>query len=574
MSNVARKILFNTFSQVAAKLVLAVFGIVTLKILTNFLDISGYGFYRSIYEYLALFAIVSDLGLYTIGVREMTKAPEKEEIILGNLFTIRTIMIILIIGIAIISTLFIPAFNGPLTWLFQGQSSMPAGPAPWTVAAWSILIAGVTTVFAILTGTVSTTLQVHLKMEWNALGSVIGKIVALAWMVFVTFIWFPHCQDGETLTFLNQASSCNISENSFYLLLFAGIIGNIAMFLITFWPANKITKIRYRFDWAIWKDVVWKSLPYGIALILNQIIFRLGSISLLTMKSTTEVGLYGAPLTILEAAGVVPLYFMNAILPLLTKSLNTKDGNHHKIIQYSFDFLMMASLPIAAGTFILAYQVIALVASPSFLSNPATGFFGSDGVLQILIVAIVFSFMNGLFGYILIAANQQQKMLSRNASAVVLTIILHAFLIPVYSIQGAAFSNIITEIYITLASFWLAKRFVDFKLSLLPFAKVIFCTAFMSVVLYFGKLYFVDSNFTKTPWALFQALLPSVSTERLIGIQHLITLLSLIIISGLIYLIGLFLTRVLTKDMVAMVLKRKPKEAPAVATGLTDNNLN
>ena len=77
-SPVARKILFNTLSQFLGKAIIGVFGIITVKILTAYLGKAGYGFYKSIFEFMAFFGIIADFGLYTIGVREMSKTPENE----------------------------------------------------------------------------------------------------------------------------------------------------------------------------------------------------------------------------------------------------------------------------------------------------------------------------------------------------------------------------------------------------------------------------------------------------------------------------------------------------------------
>ena len=299
MSSTARKILLNTLSQVAGKLVIGVFGIITVKILTTYLGKSGYGFYKSIFEFMAFFAIVADLGLYTIGVREMSKDKEKEEMVLGNILTIRTLLIIVISIIAIVSSFFVSEFQN-------------------TIAPFAVTIAGLATIFAILTGTISSVLQVHLKMEYNSLGSVVGKLISLAVMIGTIFVIYPGGCTVKDVVLEN----CKVQDGALYSMFFAGVIGNIAMFLVTYYYTRKLVKVKYRFDLPFWKEVLWKALPYGIALVLNTVYFRIGSILLLLLKGKEFVGIYGVPLTMLEAAGIIPLYFMNSILPVLTRSLN------------------------------------------------------------------------------------------------------------------------------------------------------------------------------------------------------------------------------------------------------------
>ncbi|MBD3270046.1 oligosaccharide flippase family protein [Candidatus Peregrinibacteria bacterium] len=533
MAGTARKILFNTGVQVAAKVIVGLFAVVILKLLTTYLGKTGYGFYKSIFEFLALFAIVADLGLFTIGVREMSKDREKEAMVLGNLMSIRTIVIVLMAIVAVIAAIFMPAFQGNI------------GPI-------AVAMAGLATIFAILTGTISSALQVHLKMEWNSIASILGKLVTLGYMLFVIFVWFPHSCDVDSIQFLSSNGSCNISENNFLQLLVAAIIGNFVMAAVTFFATRKIVKVTYRFDFKFWKDVIWKALPYGIALVLNQVYFRIGSIMLLNMRGPDAVAIYTAPLTILEAAGIIPLYFMNSILPFLTRALQQKDGSHKKIIQYSFDFLMMTALPIVAGTIVLAYQFIAIVSTKEFLSRLSEGFYGSDIILQILIFALLFSFLNGLFGYMLVASNHQDKLLWRNLVGALITIVLTWLLIPILDERGAAIANVITEIYITVVSFWLAKRYVKFKLNLKTFWKICLSTAIMATTLYFAKDFVL--NF--------------FGVESLI--KQVIAVTGLVGFGAAIYFGVMLLTRGLTPEMINMIRKRKGGASVASSAEVED----
>ena len=125
------------------------------------------------------------------------------------------------------------------------------------------------------------------------------------------------------------------------------------------------------------------------------------------------------------------------------RSIDRKDGSH-KNHQFAYDFLVMGSWPIVAGTVVLAYPIVGIVSSPEFLSNLKEGFYGSDMALQILIFALAFSFINSLFGFILVADNRQTKLLIRNAVGAALTIGIDLILIPAFGLRGAAFTNVLT----------------------------------------------------------------------------------------------------------------------------------
>jgi len=502
----ARKILWNTISQIIGKGFIALLGIITVKMLTFYLGREGYGQYTTAFEFLAFFSIAADLGLYTIGVREMAKDEKKIPLIIGNILSVRTIIAVIMVATAIISVYFIPKYQG-------------------TFIPFAVVLVGIAMALNLLTSTISTVLQVHLKMEYNALASVIGKIVTVAYMAAVIFIIYPT-------RYASVGIISSINSDGFYQLIWAGIAGNAIMLLLTFYYSSKFTRIRYRLDMSFVKEVLWSALPYGIALVLNTIYFRIGSVLLSIIKSPSEVGVYGVPMRMLEAVGIIPLYFMNAVLPVLTRSLNRNDGSHQKIIQYAFDFLVMGSMPIVTGTVVLAYPLTYLISSPEFMSNIKIGFYGSDIVLQILIFALAFSFINSLFGFIIVADNRQIKLLTRNAIGAALTIVLDLLLIPQFGVRGAAFSNVVTEAYVAVASYLIARHYIKFQVSLKNSSKILLSALVMAVCLYALR------DFTY-------------------GFIQNKNLFLLIPMGTVIYIAMLFITKAITKDMLAII--RKPK---------------
>ena len=107
----------NTLAQIAGKISTALISIFLIKILTNYLDIEGYGLYSKIYNYLSIFSVIADLGLYTLSVREMSKNienPEKVERISGTLLSLRTLLGGAIIVTSLTLACFLPGYNSTL----------------------------------------------------------------------------------------------------------------------------------------------------------------------------------------------------------------------------------------------------------------------------------------------------------------------------------------------------------------------------------------------------------------------------------------------------------------------------
>jgi O-antigen/teichoic acid export membrane protein len=426
--------------------------------------------------------------------------------IIGNIMAFRTIVAVLMIGIAAAVAFFIPQYQG-------------------THIPLAILIAGASSILNLLASTVCSVQQVYLKMQYSAFATIMEKVVNIGYLLLVIYVLYPGNSSG-----------------GFYQLAWAGVAGDAAMFGINYYYSRKLTPIHYRIDRQFWSEVLISALPYGIALILNTVYFRIGSVLLSLMRTKAEVGIYGLPLRILDNIGVLPAYLMNAVLPTLTRSLHRKDSSHQRIIQLSFDFLVMGSMPIVGGTIALATPLVLLMSEPQYLSDFSKGFYGSDIVLSILIVATAFSFVNMLFGYIIVADNRQNELLARNAGGAVLTIILDLLLIPYFGVRGAAVNNVIAECYVAVASYLIAKKYVKFTIKLGNALKALLAGVVMSCTVYLLRG-------------------PTYNLFHL----HNANIIVLIPLGGVIYIGMLFVTGAISKEIIDMIKKPPTKNAVELA---------
>lgn len=471
---------------------MAFLSILIVKLITNYLGVEGYGNYAAIYEYLAFFGIAADLGLFTIAVREMAKEDTQEgkERVLSNVLTLRSVLCVVVLAIAIGVAYAIPQYRD----IHLG-----------------IIIASAAVFLSILQSTVSSLLQVNLKMQYASLAQVMGKATALGYMAYVVFYGFT-----------------TPSEAGFYNLILAGVIGNIVLLLITFLFAKRYGKIKWGRDWAYIKSVLLRCLPYGIALVLNMIYFRMGSILLLVLKGPVEVGIYSVPMRVLEILSLVPVFFMNSVLPVLTRHIKEGTERVKDILKYSFDFLFMAAVPMVIGAFILAHPIVFVISSEEFLSRVSEGFFGSDITLQILMIAMMIAFINSLFIYSIIATSHQNKLLWINGTCAVFNVCLNLFMIPQFGARGAAMTAIATEIILFVLASTVARRYLHFTFSFETIWKVLFSGAVMGFVV----------------WAL---------RDWTYDIMQNANILVLVPIGGAVY-IGLMLaTKGVSKDLIKMV---------------------
>lgn len=452
----ARKVLSNTVWQFAAKFLLAMMGFVVIKITTFYLSqtgsLSAYGQYLAIYEYLAYFGIAADLGLYTIAVKEMSKDEANIPKLIGNILTLRLILVTLTMLLAIVLVFTIPKYN-------YADSLIPIG----------VILASGTVFFTILNGTITSVLQTKYQMDKASIGVIIGKVVSVAFMAYVIFFGYPE----------NYTAG-------FYMLIVAGVLGSLVTFFITNHYVKKVTPLKLRFDLHLWKTVIAQSLPYGIALILSTIYFRINSMVIFFVRGEEELAVYGPAMKMLEQFTILPLYFMNSVLPILTKAVTEKNKERYQsIINNSFDVLAALALPIVVGGFILAYPLVFIIATPDFLSDLTRGFYGTDIALQILIFTLLFQFINVLFSFILIAVDQQKRLLYINLVCVIFNLAANLVLVPEYGFRAAAAVSVVSEFLILAGNYIYAKKYLDFNVSFKNFGKIILSTIIMGAVVYY-----------------------------------------------------------------------------------------
>ncbi|MBT4384483.1 flippase [Candidatus Peregrinibacteria bacterium] len=445
----AKKILGNTAVQVAGRAMMAAASVVILKIITSFLSVEEYGMYASIYEFLAFFGIAADLGLFTIAVREMGKGKRDRSFIVSNILGMRMLLAFTTMSAAVISAALIGKFTG---------TYIPTG----------VMIASIAVFFVIMHGTVSSVLQVELKMQYATMGLVGGKFISLSWMLATIYFFYA----GDP------------GSDAFYQLIWAGVFGNIFAFLFSLFFARKYAKIWPQFNWGYWKEISVTALPYGTALILNIVYFRIDSLMLLFMKGPSEVAIYSPAVRMMEILSVVPIYFMNSVLPVLSRHVEEGSKRVSRMIRLSFDFLFMLGMPMAVGVYLIAYPLIFLITQPEFLSRLDEGFYGSDIALQILVFAMFFAYLNSLFTYSLVAVNKQSHLLWINGTAAVFNIAANFYVIPEWGFRGAAVTSIITEIYILLMAWLIARKWIDYKLDWLAFCKTVVATAAMGLTVW------------------------------------------------------------------------------------------
>ncbi len=449
------KVAYNTFSQAVSKTIATALGLVTVAIITRYLGKTGFGQYTTIMTFLSFFGILADLGLTLVTAQMISRPGASEKKILGNLFSLRLVTALLFLSLA------------PLVvWLFPYGEAVKLGVA---VAVASFLFIALNQILVGL-------FQNRLRMDKVSIAEVVGRS-ALVLGVLVVFKF--------DLGLLG--------------VLMATVLSNAISFFFHWIFSRKFSKFKLEFDLSIWKDIMKKSWPLAVTIMLNLVYLKGDILILSLVKPQSHVGIYGASYKVVDVLIILPFMFAGIALPILTSHwVKGSFGHFSRVIQKSFNFMLILAIPLVIGTQFLAGNIMVLIAGDEFIA--------SGQVLQILIGAAGLIFVAVIFSHAIVAIDRQKKTIIAYVFTSITSLIGYIILIPEYSYLGAAWMSVYSELVVALFSIYYVWKFTKF----IPNFKVglkAFCSAAVMAVV----LYLIPASFYNNYSGLLVTLLLSVA---------------------------------------------------------------
>ncbi len=441
------KIFSNTAAPVAGKMVSVLVSIAIVKLLSTNLGIDGFGFYITILEFVAIFAVASDFGIYAISVSELaacekSKAPR----IIGNVVGMRLIAAAVSMLIAGIAVTMIPVYE-----------HTPIVLGVWLAISMVILNS--------VTGSLEAILQVNYEIKYATLAAVVGKLIRLLWIVLIIIILNPAGVNWlEWNAFSDLVNSRGgLVPLAIYLVIAGFTVGNLVQFLVAYYYAHRFASVSLRFEMSYWKTFLRKSLPYGVAVFLGAAYFRIDTLLLSFIEGPESVGLYAIAMRLIENGAYIPVVFINALLPALALYLRKQD--HEKVeelLRKSWLFLLSISVAFALLATTYAVPLTLIFSSRDYVSGNLVRV-GSDIAIQISVWALVFSSLNRLFVFTSLAMGKQYKILFINAVGVTFNLVTNLIFIPRYGMIAAAITTVVSEGIVLILNFGVVYKAIRFK---------------------------------------------------------------------------------------------------------------
>lgn len=357
------------------------------------------GRYAFALSYTGIFVIIMNFGFVPVLTREGAKDQQSIQKHLELILALKLVLAVIALVV--------------MFAVFHGLNQLSDVP---TYTVQLVYLAGIVIVLDTFRSVFLAVLRAMQKMQYEAIGQIIYQIIVVAGGSLVLFLGYK----AQALVGIIILASAVYFIYSLYAVIHkAGIRPKIHWLPSQFWHLTKV------------------AAPFALADIFFKLNGSIDTVMLEYLAGDRFVAWYNIALKLTVTLTIIPGAFATAMFPAMSRAFVESKDTLRTIFERSTEYLIVISVPIAAGTYVLAPKIINL-AFPDF---PA-----SIQALQIFMASVVFLFINYPIGNLLNAANRQTTNTANMAIALLLNIVLNIYLIPHHTFIGAALSSVISTI--------------------------------------------------------------------------------------------------------------------------------
>lgn len=283
---------------------------------------------------------------------------------------------------------------------------------------------------------------------------------------------------GLILVFLFKFSSIE----DIYLVGLATLAGLLIMVLYLLWAFKH--KYKYKFQFEVNAITVKKMLSQSSFFLFSGIFANLNTnidtVMLGFLRSNIEVGIYSSAYRII---GLFSLFIGFIYIPIYPKLVECFSkglyGELEKILNHLRKFVYLITLPIFVGGSLISKEIMDTL----FGSKYVQGYF----VFSILLLFTLIFSIREIYGYGLVAWNNEKKYTKIVGFSSMFNIISNFLLIPLYGISAAAINTVLSEIINLVFMKHMSDKIIKIKLDKSYFAKVTLASVMMGIIILIVK---------------------------------------------------------------------------------------
>lgn len=389
---------------------------VIIIIVARYLGENGFGKYSFVFAFTTLFSIISDMGLSSLAIREISRHKDIANKYLTNFIFAKGIL---------------SAFTFIFIYIAMNSLKYPND------TMHAVYIAGAYVITDSFTQFLISFFRAFEKMVYETIIRTIEKVIIL--ILIIGFIY----------------SGFGLIE-----IVSAFLISSIVTLILCFYIVYKrFARPNLSLDSKFIIRHIKEALPFGMTFIFVAIYFKIDTIMLSSMKGDSVVGLYNAAYNILLGTdSLIAASIAGVCFPIMSRYFYDSNPNLKKIYLQSFQVLFFSGIFIAIIITIFANQIINITYGSAYAE--------STQALQILIWAFFLVCISTISSTLLYSVNKTKIVAISTGFGVLLNITLNLILIPHYSLIGASYATVATELFGFLIYFYFSIKLLSLDCSI------------------------------------------------------------------------------------------------------------
>ncbi len=431
--SIRQTIFKNTFWLTVAEAITQILKLVLIIYTARILGAIEYGKFSFALSFVAIAVIFSELGLPDIITRELSRNQDLEKeyssIISLKLFlSIVTMLLIYIVSFFITSD---PAIRYSI----------------WLLSYFILITSFLNIVYAFF--------RARQKMEYEAVSKIIQYVILASVGFFILF-------------------SAPSIKNLSYAYLFTNVI---ILILVVLFFNRFVGSLVIGYDKKVWKKYLTSSWPLAGGLIISWMYVSVSSIMLGYFGYNIENGWYNAAYRIIGALAISAVLISRSFFPVLSSFSTESREKIKKVWNYQKELMIIFAFPIMVGGIVLAPKIISFFYDPSY--------YPSIFAFQLLVFVSGVDFLYYPYASALIIFNHEKRNFGLIIVGLVISIILNIFLIPKYTLYGAAISVLISSTIVLLLAVVVTRIYTPIRPFNIEILKTFVSVIFSGLVMFF-----------------------------------------------------------------------------------------
>lgn len=362
-------------------------------VIANYLGVEKYGIISFATSFIGIAIIFIDFGMTTYVTREVARDKKRLEEYVGLVIPVK---IILSISVFFLSTLIL---------FFCGCTKT-------TILITMIYLFEM--VLISFTQFINGIFQAYEDLKYQAIGCLINCTLLIIFVLLVILL--------------------NLGIFAIAISYVIGYSGFFCFMAVKYLQKFELPKLQMNFRKAL--RTIKNALPFGLTTLFNTIYFGVNTVMLSGMKGDYETGIYKAVMNVILVFTTLFSVYQLVLFPVMSRFFVNQKELIWKSYEKSVKYLLAVALPMCAGIFIYAKQVILLIYNHSY----------TDAILplKISIWTVVMLFLNGVTMLVLNAIDMEKRVTTIYLIGAGVNALLNYWLIPRYSYNGSAIATLIS----------------------------------------------------------------------------------------------------------------------------------